>query len=266
MFRPAAFSRAAALVLTAFALSSPAHAASGYDLTDQWWTPSEPGWGIDLVQQRDVIVAAIFVQGGDGRPAWYTAALQFQGLAPQTHEMSYLGDLYETTGPAFWSVPYGGGLNRKVGTMSIVAPTMTTATLTYSVDGVAATKAIQRYSFRLEQYDGSYDGTHSVTWSKCDNPAEDGTRTVPTDYRFALAGMQMTVTASDANKTCTYSGPYTQAGRLGRMESTYQCSNGEVGAMTFEEMNVQRFALMGRLFGANNHGCHIEGRFAAVGP
>lgn len=242
----------------------PARAASGYDLSDMWWDPQESGWGVQFTQQRDVIVADLYVQGPDSRPVWYAAELYFLGLAPQTHEMTYSGDLYEAPGTWFGAAAYGGAVRRKVGTMTVVAPTMTAATLSYSVDGIAVTKSIQRYTFRYEQYDGTYAGTHSETWSKCDNPAENGTRTEHPTYVFSLVGMQLTIQATASGRTCTYTGPYTQAGQLGRVEATYTCTNGDVGALTFEEMNVQRYGLIGLLFGANNRGCHIDGSFAAV--
>lgn len=253
-----------ALLLALTGTSSQAWAASGYDLSDMWWNPQESGWGVEFVQQRDVIFAGLYVQGADGRPVWYTAAMNFQGLGPQHVDMTYSGDLYETTGSWFGSASFGAAINRKVGTMSVTSPDMTTGTLAYSIDGVAVSKAIRRFTFRYEEYAAAYSGAHSVTLSKCTNPAEDGTRTVPTTYTFALVGTQMTVQATDSAKSCTYSGTYTQDGRLGRLQSTYTCSNGEVGAMALHEMNVQRFGLMGQLFGTNNRGCHIEGTFAAV--
>lgn len=261
----ATFLRLATAFLVWFVASiSQAIAASGYDLTDHWSDPQEPGWGIELVQQRDVIFVGLFVHGNDGRPIWYTGALAFQGLEPQTHQITYRGDLYEARATWFGAVPFTLTSVRPVGTMSIVAPTMTTATLTYSVDGVTRSKAILRYTFRWDDYDGAYSGVQSLIYSKCSNPADDGTRTVAAGYTFSLSGTQMTVLATDSARSCTYAGPYRQDGRLGRIDANYSCSNGEVGAMALEEMSVQRFAVMGKLFGANNRGCHIEGSFAAV--
>lgn len=257
------FRFAAALVLAIVAVPA-ARAASGYDLTDMWWNPSESGWGVDFIQQRDVIVATLYVQGPDGRPVWYNGALFFEGLTPQTHEIHYSGDLYEATGSWFGAAPYLLTRVRKVGTMRVDAPTMTSATLTYSVDGVTVSKAIRRYTFRYEQFGTQYTGTQQVTLASCYNPAENGTRIQQVSYGITLAGLQMTIVASDGAKVCTYSGGYTQDGHLGRLDSTYSCTSGEVGALAFEEMGVQRFGVMGRLFGANNRGCHIEGSFAAV--
>ena len=239
-------------------------AASGYDLGDMWWNPAESGWGIDFIQQKDVVVATLYVQGPDSKPEWYTSALRFGGLSAQTHEMTYSGDLYEATGTRYGITPYALAGVRRVGSITVVAPTMTTATLTYSIDGVEATKSIRRYTFRWDDYDGTYSGAWSVTATRCTNPADDGTRTVPTTLTFARSGTAMTVVALDNSRSCSYSGPYTQEGRLGRIDSTYTCGTGEVGAMALEEINVQRFGVMGRLFGANNRGCHLEGTFAGL--
>jgi hypothetical protein len=79
-----------------------------------------------------------------------------------------------------------------------------------------------------------------------------------------MSGLQMSIVATDGTKTCNYSGAYSQQGHLGRLDSSYSCTSGEVGALAFEEINVQRFGMVGQLFGANNRGCHIDGSFAAV--
>jgi hypothetical protein len=255
---------AAALVLAVAAIPLHARAASGYDLSDMWWNPGESGWGVDFVQQRDVIVATVYVQGPDGRPVWYNGALAFQGLQPQTHQITYSGDIYESDGAWFGATPYMRTGVRKVGTMTVVAPTRTTATVTYSVDGVEVTKSIQRYTFRHEQFGTQYAGTQQVVLSKCDNPADDGTRVQHVSYSVAFDALRMTIVSSDGAKTCTYAGPYSQQGHLGRLDSAYSCSTGEAGALAFDEISVQRFGIVGQLFGANNRGCRIEGSFAAV--
>ena len=244
--------------------SAPALPASGYDIGDMWWVPSEPGWGAEFVQQRDTVFAVLYVQGPDQRPDWYSATLFFQGLEPQTHQVTYAGDLYEAQGAWFGVPAYAITGMRKVGTMSVVAPTMTSATLTYTVDGTSVTKPIARYTFRYEQYAPAYDATSHLELTSCTNPADNGAFVHHPTYAMTLAGLQMTIAETDGVRSCTYVGPYTQDGRLGRVQSTYTCNNGEVGAMTFEEMNVQRFGLVGKLFGANNRGCHIEGSFGAV--
>ena len=75
----------------------PAFAASGYDYSDSWWTPTESGWGLQFVQQRDIVFASLYVYGPDGTPRWYSGALAFTGLTAQAHTPNYEGDLYQTT-------------------------------------------------------------------------------------------------------------------------------------------------------------------------
>ena len=246
--------------------SASAFAASGYDYSDSWWTPAESGWGLQLVQQRDIVFATLYVYGADGTPRWYSGALPFTGLTPQTRAPNYEGDLYQTTGPWFGTVAFAPSavVYRRVGTMRIAGDNMTRATLSYAVDGVAVQKTIERQTFRYDDYAGDYAGAFVVTTSRCTNPASDGTRTLPATLTVAQAGTAMTIVAALPGKSCSYTGPYTQNGRLGQFAAGFVCSNGEVGTLFFEEMSVQRFGFMGRLFGVDNAGCHIEGSFAAA--
>jgi hypothetical protein len=246
----------------------PAFAASGYDYSDSWWTPAESGWGLQLVQQRDIVFATLYVYGSDGTARWYSGALAFTGLTPQAHTPNYEGDIYQTTATWFGApqFPSSGVVYRKVGTMRIAGESMTRATLFYTVDGVAVQKSIERTTFRLDEYAGGYDGALVVTASKCTNPANDGTRTFPAALAITQTGTAMTIVAALPARICTYAGTYSQSGRLGNLASTYTCTNGEFGTLFFEEMNVQRFGVMGRLFGVDNAGCRIEGSFAVARP
>lgn len=253
-------------VLAFFLVMPSAFAASGYDYSDLWWTPAESGWGLQLVQQRDVVFATLYVYGSDGVARWYSGTLPFAGLAAQTRAPNYEGDLYVTSGPWFGAAVFAptAVVYRKVGTMRIAGDGMTRATLTYEVDGVAVRKTIERMTFRFDDYAGDYTGALIVTQTKCTNPANDGTRTLPATLAVTQAGAAMTIVAALPGKSCSYTGPYTQSGRLGQLAASFACTDGELGTLFFEEMSVQRFGLMGRLFGVDNAGCHIEGSFAAA--
>jgi hypothetical protein len=250
-------------------LSTPLHAASGYDLTDLWGAPAKPGWGVQLVQQRDVIFATLFVYDAATQPAWYSATLEFQGLTPQTHTLNYGGVLYRTTGPWFGagtvfnpaSVAYA-----RVGTMKVTAPTMFSATLEYDVDGVMVATPIERLAFRFDDYNGTFTGAQTLSAARCANPADNGTATQSIALRVSQSGTAMSMVLTSAARTCTFTGTYSQDGRLGRFASTYACSTGDGGAITFDEMNIQRFGVMGRMFGADSRGCQLDGSFAGVGP
>jgi hypothetical protein len=256
----------AAAILVGTIAAAPVDAASGYDVSDLWWTPSESGWGIQLVQGHDTVFATLLVYDAAGGPVWYSGVLNFEGLTPNTHQPNYAGDLYGTSGPWFGALVYdpATAVSRRVGTMQFRATTLTSATLTYSIDGLTVTKTIVRMTLRLDDYAGDYAISTVITTSKCDNPTDDGTRVTQGTMTIAQTTATMTIAVIAGGDSCTYSGPFTQDGRLGSVFSNFDCASGQAGALVFQEMVVQRFAVAGRLFGADNRGCRIEGQFAAV--
>jgi hypothetical protein len=52
-----------------------AQAASTSDFSDQWWVPSESGWGASVQQQASTLFIDLMVYASDGKPAWFVAAL-----------------------------------------------------------------------------------------------------------------------------------------------------------------------------------------------
>lgn len=263
--------KARALFLSVVAAASlfagaPAWAASGYDVDDLWWVPAEPGWGIQLSQQRDVVFATLYVYDAQMRPVWYVATLDFQGLEAKTHTVTYAGTLYATTGPSFATDTFEptAVVKRPAGTMQLVAPTLTGATLTFTADGVTVTKPIQRQTLRYDDYNGTFAAVWRLTTAKCTNPADNKTVEQPVTIAIAQSPPAMTMTITTPAATCTHVGTYTQDGRLGKFAGTYSCSSGEVGGIIFDELNVQRFGFVGQVFGTNNQGCNIDGSVAAV--
>ncbi len=111
--------------------------------TALWWNPAESGWGINFDHQGNIIFATLFTYDLSGNPMW----LVMSSGNLQADGKTYAGSLYRTTGPAFNAVPFtpltAPNLTT-VGTMSVTFPTSNTATLTYSVNGAAVTKSIQK--------------------------------------------------------------------------------------------------------------------------
>src|SRR3954452_7100315 len=93
------FCRALACLVVAMLLA-PSGRAFALDYTDLWFNPSEPGWGVNVVQSGDLLFLTFFVYGADRRPTWYAAQLSrdtsgdFDG---------FLGFVYAGTGTAFTS-------------------------------------------------------------------------------------------------------------------------------------------------------------------
>ena len=82
--------------------------------TDLWWNPSESGWGVQLLQEADVIFATMYVYDASNVPTWYVALLNYAG------NNQYTGALLATHGPWFGNPSFNPGLvsNRVVGQMT----------------------------------------------------------------------------------------------------------------------------------------------------
>jgi len=134
-----------------------AQAASTSDFSDQWWVPSESGWGASVQQQASTLFIDLLVYASDGKPAWFSAAANPQANAPAGHTV-FAGDLYATTGPS-----PGGAFDlalvkaRKVGALTFDASSLNNATLSYTVDGTPVVKNVQRQTWSYENLTGSYD-------------------------------------------------------------------------------------------------------------
>jgi len=114
--------------------------------TALWWNPQESGWGLNLNHQGDILFGTLFTYDAAGAPLW----LVLPAGALQAGTATYSGDLYRTTGPPFNAEPFtpiGAANLTRVGTMSVAFQGDDSATLTYSVNGVAVVKSIERQRF-----------------------------------------------------------------------------------------------------------------------
>jgi hypothetical protein len=119
--------------------SDPTPAAVDY--TDLWWNPAESGWGMAIAQQSGIAFLAWYVYDASGKPAWLVATCPMSGSGCS-------GTLYRTHGPAF-----GPTFNPTLvqatpaGTISAVFNDANSGYITYTVDGVSASKGIVRQLF-----------------------------------------------------------------------------------------------------------------------
>ncbi|HYC37394.1 MAG TPA: hypothetical protein VEC19_13295 [Usitatibacter sp.] len=255
---------AAALLLSA-AFSLPASAtSSGVDFTDLWFNPSESGWGVNLIQQYETIFATLFVYGPDNSPRWYVAS----NLQPFGSN-GFTGPLYQTTGPAF-SVPWTGTATPTlVGAMTLEFSGLNAGTLTYVVNGTTVTKQVQRQTWSNNQVSGVYLGGFSGTSSSCQDPNSNGSVILFGSATVNHPGVgNTTITLGYENAvgqilTCTFTGPYVQAGRLGSITGTFACSFGAGGPFTLSEIDVTRNGMTARLSG-NDGFCNLNGSFGGI--
>jgi len=260
--------RFGAALLAALALSTPA-AASTYsiDWSDLWGggqpNPTENGWGLNLIQQGDVIFATMFVYGTDGSARWFSAS----SLAPSGGPMSWSGTLAQTSGPYFGTTWNNAQVvPTVVGTMQLNFAAANAGTLTYSVNGVTVTKAISRFSLRAPNLAGRYLGGMIARCTNGTDVLIFDTLTVSQNGN----GLSMQVdffNASGLQSRCTFNGTLATTGRTGSIFGSYSCTFGSTpgnsGTFTISNLESSINGFNGTL-NASDQFCTSSGRFGGV--
>lgn len=117
--------------------------APAINYTDIWWNADESGWGIALTHQYGSIFAAWYAYDNSGKAIWYVASnCVVSGDACS-------GDLYQVTGGSRLTSPWNGAGKQvsKVGTLSLAFSNADSASMNYSINGIAASRLISRLRF-----------------------------------------------------------------------------------------------------------------------
>jgi hypothetical protein len=234
----------------------------GTDMSDLWWNPNESGWGANIAHQQDVIFMTLFVYGGDGRVKWYVAS---DMRTADTSSYVFSGILHETTGPYFAASSFNPGavVLRAVGIATLNVTSVDTALLTYSIDGAAASKAIERQTFRANNLSGTYVGAASVSATGCG--AASGTFENAASFSINHSGSSVAIAASISNGlTCTYTGTYSQAGRMGAISGASTCSNGASATFVAFEIEASYQGFFARYAANYGAGCTETGRIGGL--
>jgi hypothetical protein len=234
------------------------------DWSDIWWNPSESGWGMQLVQEGSTVFATLFVYGPDNKPTWIIATLTVGNNGVLT------GQTFVTTGPFYGAPTFdtNSATIRSVGTMTITFSDVSTGQLTYTVDGVTVNKRIVRQSVGTDNYNGNYLLALNLTQASCTNAANNQSGTGTVAANVAQTGNAMTIIWQfGGNVSCTYTGTYSQQGRLGLFTGPYSCSDTDKGTMTFFELTNRVGMMSGRISGQSTTlGCTYSGRLSGVDP
>lgn len=152
--------------LVAFLWLSLTGLAYAQNYSDIWWNPAESGWGVTIADHETDLFAVWYTYDVDGSPLWFSVSGGVFGPGRST----FTGDLYRSTGPAYIGTFDPAAVTRtKVGTASFQFTSSSTATVTWTVNGVMIIKQIQRYPFGNAAANWGIDRT-DMWW----NPAESG--------------------------------------------------------------------------------------------
>jgi len=250
------------------AASLPAAATTfSVDYTDMWFNPAESGWGVNVIQQSDMIFATLFVYGSDNTPRWFVTGTGLQGSGS-----TFSGSLYSTTGPFFGASfnPTAVG-NSVVGNMTLSFGGPNSGTLTYTVNGVSVTKTIQRQPIRSNNLTGHYVGGVVANGTGCSGVG-NGPISMFDSLTVNQNGGNITMTVNFTNaagqaSVCTFTGTYSPQGRLGSVSGNFSCTFGSTpgNAGTFNlsavDAGVYGFS---SAFSGRDQFCSYSGQFGGV--
>ncbi len=117
--------------------------AGARNYSDLWWNSREPGWGLTLAHQGDIVFALWYTYGAGGRDQWISASaltLQADGSYRGALQRPDSGTpLAEIMGPATsFPVP-------EVGSAELRFSDGETGTFSYTLEGVSQSKPIERF-------------------------------------------------------------------------------------------------------------------------
>jgi hypothetical protein len=238
-------------VALAFLFPLPAFAASSFmtDASDLWWNPNESGWGVNIIEQSNILFATFFVYSPDGRAHWYVASDMTCPNTPNDVQMICSGALYETTGPVV-----GPGFNpaavvrRQVGDAKFFYSRSSGGQFDYTIDGVTVSKQVQRQTWAVNDITGMYNATRVTQGSS--GCAQGGTTTQPLGtMTVSQSGSKATITThlDTPAYTCNYSGDFSQSGRFGAVIGNFSCSDGSSGPFGLTNIEVSQQGFLGQI-------------------
>lgn len=235
------------------------------DYTDLWYTPSESGWGVNVVQSDTFIFATFFVYGQNGAPTWYSAQLTWDGAS------QYTGGLYATTGTWFASTWVPGNVTtQQVGTASFSPSTADAfeATLSYTVGQASVTKAIQRQTLTSIRLGGEYTGGQTGTYTSCSSSSNNRSYAYVYDLTVVqqVNGNFTMNFRYDGGVPCTFSGTLYQTGQLYYVpQASYVCADGLNTTASMSEIKATGQGIEGRFSSSDVGGrCRENAQFSAV--
>lgn len=255
-----------ALALAADDTQRPKATTFSADVSGMWFNPSESGWGVNIIQQSDIMFVTLFVYDSNGRPLWLVGSdVRYTG---QDGAGAYLfsGALYQTSGPWFGSSIFNPSAVSapQVGTVSFRFPTYDQGRITYSVNGITVSKQIQPLTFRLNNLNGSYLGSVYGAVASCNLPLPQIAAGV-VGIDVVHTASNVTITLVDASfARCILSGRPQQFGKLVDIDGTYTCTTGSSGEFAIRRLEAGIDGLSGAFYRVSS-GINCGATIATIG-
>jgi hypothetical protein len=271
--------RLAAVLAACVAFALPANATSySIDFTDLWWNSpdaSESGWGVNVVQQSEILFVTFFLYGPDNTARWYVASSVAPTPTPNpAGTLRFSGTLYQTTGPWF-----GTNFNpadvrvSTVGTVTLTFNSPDTGTLAYTIGTTTVVKAIMRQGFRTNSVAGTYIGGMFVTGSSCNPSVYNGATNLLGAMTVTQAVGQIAFKVdfqvdSATNGSCTFAGAYAQNGRMANVsQGNFSCTPvsalPNAGTFTMTALDAQRNGFHASITARDQY-CTYDGHFGGT--
>ena len=213
----------------------PARAVTGStDYTGLWYNAGESGWGMNVIQQEQILFITLFIYGANSQPTWFVAS-GASFTSASGGDRTYTGPLYATTGTPFSTNPFNPGATTvaPVGTITFVGKADGTATVSYTANSSTVNKAVVRQTWAQPTFTlntaTAYAGANSGITSGCaaasNNGPVNGTYSQLALYiNSSTMRVEITTPPTDAG-LCTLQGNnYVQEGRYGKATLTGTCS------------------------------------------
>jgi hypothetical protein len=265
--------RCLAILAAAIALPAAATTAST-DYTDLWYLPAESGWGVNVVQQYDVVFATFFIYGPDNTPRWYVAP-DTRSVASPAGENTFSGPLYATVGTWF-GAPWGGPTqNTQVGSVAFAFTSPTSGAVSYTINGVSVTKSLQRQTWKGNVLTGNYIGGLTANGTSCRNGVNNGPILINGELTIGHSNFTSPTfriqffNANGAAGTCTFNGVYGQEGKMGKVDNgSYSCSvqgSSTVlqGTYILRQVEANTNGVTSRFLGQDQN-CSYDGFFGGI--
>jgi hypothetical protein len=253
----------------------PAGAVSiGTDYSDLWWNADENGWGMNVIQQQDVLFITLFIYGADGRPTWVVGPATTLTGTNGAGDSTFTGLLYTTTGTPYNSLPYNPNAvaATEVGSVTFTGRAAGGASVSYVINGFTSNKSLVRQTWRAVAVTGDYLGALNSTNSNCLQATDNGPDNTSFNIHLTISATTLTLQAAVGNETtgggaqqCTFTGPYSQVGRMGQAGGAFSCTGAQPdsGTFTLTELQVSPESISARISG-RSQSCDFNGRIGGV--